>query len=138
MLVYNQFVLFAVVGWVSITTVAARQAVRTKTKLCHGGSPSVKTNNGTVCGLYVSQFAQDVFLGVPFAQPPVEDLRLRHPKSYNTTYSNYDATTQPPSCPGYAGFDAGIGPLSEDCLYLNVVVPENTIEQQQRLPVLVW
>ncbi|RHZ43282.1 uncharacterized protein CDV56_101455 [Aspergillus thermomutatus] len=77
------------------------------------------------------------FWGVPFAQPPVNDLRLRHPVPYNKRYKAYPATSQPANCPGYAGFDVGIGRLSGDCLYLNVVVPDNA-SLHGRLPVLVW
>lgn len=111
-------------------------------------SPTATTINGTVRGIHLPTFNQDAFLGVPFAQPPTGDLRLRHPVPYETKYHAYNATTLPPSCPGYAGFDVGIGPLSEDCLYLNIVRPQlsqpirprggRPAPTQQKLPVLVW
>jgi carboxylesterase type B len=42
------------------------------------------------------------FLGIPFAQPPVGDLRLRRPQRLNSTYDGiYSATSYPPFCPGF-------------------------------------
>ncbi|WPG99116.1 lipase 4 [Acrodontium crateriforme] len=107
---------------------------------CPDGSPSAETRNGTLCGLYLPELSQDVFLGVPYAQPPIGDLRLRHPRSFALKYQAYPATAQPASCPGYGGFSTGIGPLSEDCLFVNVARPHRDDEEPNPglLPVLVW
>lgn len=48
--------------------------------------PSVKTKNGTYVGRYELGYNQDFFLGVPYAQPPVGNLRYRAPYSLNTTW----------------------------------------------------
>ena len=60
--------------------------------------PSVTIRNGTVNGAYLPTFDQDAFLGVPFAQPPVGDLRLRRPQSLNTSFAGgvYEATEYSP------------------------------------------
>lgn len=110
---------------------------------CPYNSPVATTNNGTVCGKYLPTFEQEAFLGVPFAREPTGNLRFRHPEPYNLNYKAYDASNQPASCPGYAGFEVGIGPLSEDCLYVNIVRPRQkhgrTRQKENRgLPVLVW
>lgn len=71
--------------------------------------PRVTINNGTLEGLYLPAFNQDVFLGVPFAAPPIGDLRLRRPKPYQDLWSGIrNAQVRSPSCPGYAGFDIGL------------------------------
>ncbi|PIO59952.1 hypothetical protein TELCIR_18568, partial [Teladorsagia circumcincta] len=58
----------------------------------------------------------DVFLGIPYAQPPVGDLRFRAPRQANPYNTVYDATNYRPKCP-----QANAGTyMNEDCLYLNV------------------
>ena len=66
------------------------------------GTPSVTVKNGTLSGVHKSNYGQDYFLGIPFAQPPVEQLRFRNPQSINTTYDGvYEATEYAPECYGY-------------------------------------
>lgn len=83
------------------------------------GTPTVSLKNGTVSGVHSSTYNQDFYLGVPFAQPPVGDLRFRNPQSLNATYGSYEATSYAPLCVGYGGDDINY-PVSEDCLYLYV------------------
>lgn len=86
------------------------------------GTPSATISNGTVTGLHSSTYNQDFFLGVPFAQPPVGELRFTIPQSLNTTYnSTLEATAYAPECVGYGGDQIGY-PVSEDCLYLYVAL----------------
>lgn len=79
-------------------------------------SPTATVKNGTLEGLYSSTWDQDFFLGIPYAQPPIGQLRFRWPQSLNTTYDGVrDATEYGYSCYQYAStFN-----LSEDCLTLN-------------------
>ncbi|KAF3402028.1 Lipase 1 [Penicillium rolfsii] len=96
--------------------------------------PSVTVVNGTYFGLHNTQYNQDIFLGMPFAQQPVGDLRLHVPQSLNTSWSlPRNATEYSPSCRGYRQ-TAG---ASEACLTLNVVRPRG-FSPQERLPVAVW
>ena len=103
---------------------------------CPPNTSSVQTTNGTVCGVSLPSRSQDLFLGIPFAQPPVGKLRFAHPQPVSSRYNNLKATSQPASCIGYGDFSSTVGgPLSEDCLYLNIVRPRTTAGA---LPVLVW
>lgn len=98
--------------------------------------PTVTIKNGTIAGLHSSQYNQDFFLGVPFAQPPVGDLRFRTPRSIDTRFlSTLSATQYASECVGYGGDQIGY-PVSEDCLYYNVIRPSGY--EHQSLPVGVW
>ncbi|KAJ5757196.1 Carboxylesterase type B [Penicillium nucicola] len=64
------------------------------------------------------------FLGIPFANPPVKDLRFAPPQAY-TGPKKLDATTMADACiQSLSSFGTlGVGGTSEDCLYLNVYTP---------------
>ncbi|KAH7386387.1 Alpha/Beta hydrolase protein [Cadophora sp. MPI-SDFR-AT-0126] len=101
-------------------------------------SPKVTVINGTWRGLYLPAFHEDVFLGIPFAAPPVGDLRLRHPRPYGQKWKGIRAATQrSASCPGYAGFMKALPVVGEDCLTVDVVRPAGT-NSRDKLPVMVW
>ncbi|CZR58626.1 related to carboxylesterase type B [Phialocephala subalpina] len=99
--------------------------------------PRVTIKNGTLRGIHLPAFNEDVFLGIPFAAPPVGELRLRRPESHQNSWKGVrNATVRSPSCPGYAGFDIGLE-LGEDCLTVDIVRPSGTVSDEG-LPVLVW
>lgn len=103
----------------SLGAVTARQT---------NSTPTVAVKNGSYYGLYNPTYDQDLFLGIPFAQPPVGDLRFRNPVPLNTTWNaTRNATQYSHECYGYGGDDWVLGnPVSEDCLTLNVIRPSNT------------
>ncbi|KAJ7484260.1 alpha/beta-hydrolase [Mycena latifolia] len=105
-----------------------------------GSQPSVTIKNGTVRGVDLPQFGQSLFLGIPYAQPPVGDLRLRPPRSINASFGTLDATAYGPHCWSRftTGFDDNSGfNNSEDCLTLNVIRPDG-ISPKSPVPVVVW
>ncbi|XP_046537797.1 liver carboxylesterase-like isoform X2 [Equus quagga] len=115
--------------------------------------PVVDTAQGKVLGKHVSLegFAQPVavFLGVPFAKPPLGSLRFAPPQPADPWPFVKNATSYPPMC----SQDAVMGEMlsefltnrkenmplkfSEDCLYLNIYTPAD-LTKKSRLPVMVW
>lgn len=106
------------------------------------GSPVIGETVQSVHGKEVVQF-----LGIPFAEPPVGKLRFHKPIPKKSWREPLLATTQPNSCVQsldtyFGDFDGATMwnsnvPMSEDCLYLNVHVPER-IDPEKKLPVMIW
>ncbi|UPK89512.1 hypothetical protein LCI18_000447 [Fusarium solani-melongenae] len=102
--------------------------------------PVGRACNGSYHGVYNQRYGVESFLGVPFAQPPVADLRLRPPQSLNSSWHGArNAIEYGDACVGY-GDDTELvadGHVSEDCLTLNIIRPAGTAASTS-LPVLVW
>ncbi|KAL3442490.1 Carboxylesterase [Aspergillus insuetus] len=75
------------------------------------------------------------FKGIPFAAPPVGDLRWRSPQPPTPWDDILNATTFGDSCWGAPGLNRGV-PQNEDCLKINVWTPAKATED--RLPVMFW
>lgn len=113
-------------------------------------SPTVTLHNGTVEGIHVPSYNQDAFLGIPFAEPPVRDLRFAPPQYRRAKWNGSNGTLQAkdyyPKCVGYGNEQTEPGVrVSEDCLVLNVVRPTGAGsgygedgERHEGLPVAVW
>jgi para-nitrobenzyl esterase len=102
-------------------------------------APVVATTSGKVAGLRAGELA--VFKGLPYAAPPVGGLRWREPKPVAAWKSVRKADAFGPACmqaPGAAELaGAGApGPLSEDCLTLNIWTPGPQASANR--PVMVW
>ncbi|KAG8174305.1 hypothetical protein JTE90_006174 [Oedothorax gibbosus] len=72
-----------------------------------------------------------VFLGIPYAKPPVGELRFKPTEQPEPWEGTYDALVMPPACSQYAEnpfpwYDTLPG-QSEDCLYLNVWTPKDAV-----------
>jgi para-nitrobenzyl esterase len=102
----------------------------------------VKTENGYISGLVLGEPGKEVhvYRGIPYATPPIGDLRWKPPKAATPWSGTRQCTEFKPIAP-----QANLGdlppfpqilPSSEDCLYLNILTPaENTAD---KLPVMVW
>lgn len=101
-------------------------------------SPTVRTTSGIVRGTTEGEVS--IFKGIPFAAPPVGDLRWRPPQPVPAWEGIRDASEFGANC-AQAGWGRGSGSIaedsSEDCLYLNLWLPAGT-EPGAKLPVMVW
>jgi carboxylesterase type B len=121
----------------TILTLGATHAAASPYKYHTTHPPLAETCNGTYKGVYSPDYNQDFFLGVPYAQAPVDDLRFRNPKPLASSWNgNRRADTYSPACVGYGPSQAGYN-VSEDCLYLNIIKPSG-IDAGADLPVAVW
>jgi hypothetical protein len=67
-----------------------------------GRKPLVHTLNGSYEGIHLDALDQDIFLGMPYAAPPLGHLRFRHPEPLTESWDGVrNATTYGPQCPGY-------------------------------------
>ena len=101
-------------------------------------SPVVKIAHGALQGTRQSNLS--VFKGIPYAAPPVGDLRWRAPQPVANWNDVRRADAFGSACiqpETQATNGAGsVGTVSEDCLYLNVWTPN--AEPNAKLPVMVW
>jgi carboxylesterase type B len=99
----------------------------------------VNTLYGDVEGHYQSDGQVREFMGIPFASPPVGELRFAAPENADSWTGTYVADFINPGCPQECTLPPGTCPLttSEDCLYLNIWAPTN-IPDGVQLPVYVW
>ncbi len=139
------FVLLVGGGWMVLHTLMARNEAPFPAVL----DPTSLRNlpAGSVVGM-TGRYGSHVWLGIPYAQPPIGDLRWRAPLSAKPWSGTREALTLGNQCvqfPNALGGDRGepgvvIG--SEDCLYLNVyapkMAPDAVPKEANRLPVLVW
>jgi carboxylesterase type B len=113
---------------------------------------TVETKNGIVHGtVNPATPAVREFLGIPFAKPPLGDLRFAPPQPAEP-FGEINATVLPLSCMQFLTSNPGVwedlvlefnqgglnttkGLITEDCLYLSVFGPRGDWKD---LPVLVW
>ncbi|WP_116105234.1 carboxylesterase/lipase family protein [Lewinella sp. IMCC34191] len=99
----------------------------------------VQTTAGTIEGTFDTRSGVQKFLGVPFAAPPVGELRWRATQPI-TSWEDVRETKafgpRPVQPPVFGDMDFRSAGMSEDCLYLNVWSPAESPDAA--LPVLVY
>ncbi|XP_066494025.1 fatty acyl-CoA hydrolase precursor, medium chain-like [Tiliqua scincoides] len=116
-------------------------------------SPEVVTKHGRLRGqqIYIGEAERNVsvFLGVPFAKPPIGPLRFSPPEPPEPWSSLRNATSYPPMCLQDRATGQQLSDdftnrkeklswtMSENCLYLNIYTPA-TSDMKEKLPVMVW
>ncbi len=117
-------------------------------------APTVTIASGAVVG--TTRLLTEAFNGIPYALPPVGNLRLRPPVRLNSSIGTFDASGIPNACPQFFADSDGDDLLSkvldtltglpllqkalkvsEDCLTINVIRPAGT-KADAKLPVLFW
>lgn len=107
----------------------------------------VETTTGKVRGFRrpVLEYQTTAFYGIPFAEPPVGELRFKAPVAKERWSGTFNATTLSNDCrqyidrkyPGFHGAEQwNVYNQSEDCLALNIWVPDR--RGLEKLPVMVW
>ncbi|RMR03577.1 hypothetical protein ALP94_03024 [Pseudomonas savastanoi pv. glycinea] len=103
---------------------------------------TLNVEQGVLVGTRVN--GVDAYLGVPYAAPPVGLNRWRMPQPPASWRGQRAATKFANSCPqdlsdGFGPYTKEYmvsGPVSEDCLYLNIWRPSKTTDQP--LPIVLW
>lgn len=102
---------------------------------------TVRIDNGLLSGGPGTSFGVRVFKGIPYAAPPIGDLRWKAPQPPASWDPARDAKAFSPTCyqqpyPPGSIYRTPPQPMSEDCLYLNVWTAAQGANE--RRPVMVW
>jgi para-nitrobenzyl esterase len=101
----------------------------------------VRVENGLVSGTVGITSDVQVFKGIPYATPPVGDLRWRAPKPAQKwegvrKADQFGATCMQTPYPEGSPYRTAPEPVSEDCLYLNIWTGAKSPKEGR--PVMVW
>ncbi|XP_054747003.1 uncharacterized protein LOC129252884 [Anastrepha obliqua] len=100
--------------------------------------PIIYTTHGRVCGQRRRTIYNDeyyCFDGIPYAKPPLGELRFKSPRPANPWVDVRICTTPPPKSVQFNRYTNRIEG-SEDCLYLNIYAKE--LKSKEPLPVIVF
>ncbi len=119
---------------------------------------TISLAKGELCGVYNLDQSVAVYAGIPYAKPPVGELRWKEPEEPEgwdglMTCDHFGPRAMQTDAPplinslyrllGYhdyeiSFYDNYIEPMSEDCLYLNIWQPAEALSSDEKLPVLFY
>ncbi len=102
-------------------------------------SVQTKIENGLIEGNYNTHTGIQTYFGIPFAKPPVGELRWKAPQplaNWTGVKETKKFGPRPMQTMVFGDMDSRSNGVSEDCLYLNVWTP--TTRNNKNLPVLVY
>ncbi|WP_184493106.1 carboxylesterase/lipase family protein [Algoriphagus iocasae] len=110
-----------------------------KAQNLNGFAVQTKIKNGIIEGSFDTKSGIQKFFGIPFAKPPVGELRWKAPQpleNWNGVLKTMSFGPRAIQAPVFGDMDFKSDGLSEDCLYLNVWTPADRYTKD--LPVLVY
>jgi carboxylesterase type B len=127
------------------------QIVASLVLLCHfsyartSSGLRVRIDDGKILGKHMTTLSGRsirAFMGIPYAAPPVGDLRFKPPQKVEMWRNVLLAHKEPPKCTQIDLFQRldYVVEGQEDCLYLNVYTPviRKKEDKNKRFPVMVW
>ncbi|PAV18601.1 sterol esterase from carbohydrate esterase family CE10 [Pyrrhoderma noxium] len=102
------------------------------------GAPTLTLDYGTFQGTSTGNLT--LFLGMPFARAPVDELRFAPPQPPLSLEGVQNASAYGPACPQSLQDDiegGGSSTIDENCLSVNVIKPSDILDGT-KLPVLFW
>jgi len=129
--------------WIAAALIVAACSQKEAPASAAPDEATVRTlNGGEIVGITTDAGAHS-WRGVPFAAPPVGDLRWRAPRPAEGWQGRREATKFAERCAQMTnglnaseGIDPGLYIGSEDCLYLDIYAPPDA--KDKMLPVMVW
>lgn len=105
----------------------------------NGFPVQAKVEHGTIEGLYDTKLSLQLYFGIPFAKPPIGDLRWKAPQpleNWKGVKETKKFGPRPVQGIVFGDMQSRSDGISEDCLYLNVWTPAR--RNASGLPVLVY
>ncbi|KAF7358222.1 Carboxylic ester hydrolase [Mycena venus] len=100
-------------------------------------APTIQLGKTTLVGREIASVQQEFFGNIPYAEPPLANLRFNAPvPKLSLNPGTFNATQYGPACLQVA---TGLAPnqMSEDCLTINFIRPSGT-SANSKLPVMFW
>ena len=122
-----------------LAALTAGSALAAEPAAAQENPPTTRIESGRVSGMALGEHNDvAVYKGIPFAAPPVGDLRWKPPQRARAWNGVRACTEFGPACPQPKVFiiSNDIKRLNEDCLQLNVWAPAE--RTGKRRPVMVW